>query len=288
MARLLWFDVTRILAISMVVAHHVLMEIGMTVPKFPVPFYGGIELGKLGIIIFLGISGALLEINTGTHIFKLRNVLDWYEKRASKIYPAMWIAVVLYAMVYYRSLSSQTMQTWAAQITGMLYYNFNNWQLSQGGDHASILITVSWYVGLIMVFYLIFPLMHNSLRWNRILATVVILGGSVGLAYYSQLIGRTIYTNYPGAYLIFFAVGVVCASWNIYPHRELKEHQLDILASLSNLCLYIFLTHWIVIPLWNVNVMVFAIAVIGVALIVKYIDEGIKSFVKSAISPRVV
>ena len=97
--RVLMFDVLRILAILLIVVAHVgqTLKIPPLLQSFGIsPLSGGI--GEWGIVIFLLISGCVLEYNYGKKVWDAGTKFDYIqfiEKRLLRIYPAFWFSMLL-------------------------------------------------------------------------------------------------------------------------------------------------------------------------------------------------
>ena len=119
--RLLILDVARIIAIGLVIVHHLFSLEYVPNPFFTIPYYGPMQIGKLGVAMFVFISGAALEMSASTKgtIFNRSNLLAWYGKRALRLYPAMWISCILALLMRPWLLMQQTSTTAIAQLTGV-------------------------------------------------------------------------------------------------------------------------------------------------------------------------
>lgn len=131
------------------------------------PFH--IYVGDLGVSLFLMISGTALTVTYRRPLdFKL-----FFKKRFLGIYPMFWIAYVVYFVLH------------------ILVYGLNSWQLPYRSFPLTIIamdglaanfgvptmyLLGEWFLGFIVIFYLVFPLMLWGVQEHPWLTAAVGLG----------------------------------------------------------------------------------------------------------------
>ncbi len=98
--RLIFFDFLRILAICLVVACHIYINI-FGVRDGPDIWLGELVylgMGIIGVQIFLFVSGAVLELNK-SHIDSSISYIRFEIRRLLRIFPAYWMSLLLGAML---------------------------------------------------------------------------------------------------------------------------------------------------------------------------------------------
>lgn len=103
--RFLLFDLLKILAICLVVLIHIPTTVehpNLSFLNFKNNTYGigniiATHFGGWGVIIFLIVSGALIEYTSGTGTKNNFNYMNFMEKRLVRIYPAYWFSLLLAA-----------------------------------------------------------------------------------------------------------------------------------------------------------------------------------------------
>jgi peptidoglycan/LPS O-acetylase OafA/YrhL len=167
-ARSVGLDLARCLAITLLLLAHV----GQTVHS-PLGGDAGIRnfyygsLGNLAVTIFLVISGWVLELRYGgTHL----NYRRFLVKRLLRILPVYYLALLVGVLTYIVVASQRTQALRLADIplslTGM-YAFAGRW----GGPFLS----TGWFIGLIIVLYMLFPLLSPAIRARPLLALACLL-----------------------------------------------------------------------------------------------------------------
>lgn len=169
--RILIVDLFRVIAIFMVLFSHILFTIGrpwlqMCQPSFGIHPFSWSTWGEIGVTIFLILSGFTLEYTYGRmHI----NFSRFYVKRIFRIYPIYYMSLLLGLMVHV-----------AFAIWGILYrgapftllpnFGYLDFFLALSGFNAFFgkwggpLVLSSWFIGLIMVLYLSYPIISWACR----------------------------------------------------------------------------------------------------------------------------
>lgn len=142
--RLFIFDFLRFLAILLVVLSHILkMETMDAVRGY---------LGIMGLGIFFFVSGYLLAANESP--ISKNNAIDYFKRRSLRIYPLYWVALILTVLL-----------SW------MLENNLFGWRTViayfcglQSVFVPGYMVEISsyWFIGTILIYYLLFPLITRA------------------------------------------------------------------------------------------------------------------------------
>jgi len=171
--RLAIFDWLRVLAIGLVVGDHILNQIVLFHPSGQLSFLiqaGGfppfitINLGSIGVIIFLILSGMVLEYNYGQITI---SYFSFIYKRLKRIYLVYWISLFL---AFFLLLGAG----WPQTLKG-LFYNLSGLLLYTGRPWTDYFIPTAFFIGLIFYLYLFFPLLSKLIKKKPILTLIILL-----------------------------------------------------------------------------------------------------------------
>ncbi len=192
--RIFAFDLIRILAmIFIIVFHYNTYLVECKIDASPLLFvqYANGTMGTIGVSLFFILSGASLM-----YVYQDRLVWKEYlKKRFLSIYPIYWIAyaaVFSYFYILHRLPMPYPRPTLLLSFLGMdgyLYYKIPCYYLI--GE---------WFVGCIILLYLLFPLLRRLiLKWPRAAAAAVLLLYIPYLRFYSldMEIARFVLTRIP-------------------------------------------------------------------------------------------
>jgi peptidoglycan/LPS O-acetylase OafA/YrhL len=153
MARVLLFDVLRILGIVLILVYHMAGYINRQ------EIISG--FGNLGVMIMVFVSGCVLEYTYGK---KKYTYIEFIRKRILRVYPVVIIAMILSVVVYVMNGNTFNIIEFVGQTTGFYPYLHHFFPtiftvtsdgiINNGGDINSAV----WFVGMIMVLYLLYPL----------------------------------------------------------------------------------------------------------------------------------
>lgn len=169
--RLFYLDFVRAIAVILILLTHYNagFVFGINPPQlnkcvlFEYPF--GIYIGDLGVSLFLIISGAALM-----YVYNERlDLKTFYKKRFLAIYPMFWIAYIVAVLPNLGNFSSLGIPKWRFVLTliGMDGY------LSEYGSGFYVL--GEWFLGFIVLFYIIFPLLRYLLKKNELMMWIIVL-----------------------------------------------------------------------------------------------------------------
>ncbi|MFC0265839.1 acyltransferase family protein [Alloscardovia macacae] len=181
--RLFYLDAVRAFAAVLIVITHFNNPFLVDRPVFAnSPF--GIYIGSLGVSLFLIISGAALMYTQGDR--EKLNLVSFYRKRAKTIYPMFWIAFVVANLFHF----------WRS---GWLFGDTPKWRILLSlfavdgyvaNMHVATFYTLGeWFLGFILIFYALFPLLRKGVKEYPVLTAGIIAILYVG----TMLSGRTLF-----------------------------------------------------------------------------------------------
>lgn len=209
MARLLIFDLLRVIAIALVVISHIAQTLNIPILNgfYGIPNFYWVSPGGIGVTIFLVVSGAVLRLNHPN----VDNYKDFIVKRLYRIYPAYWCSLVLTLLVVYafksRTPNLETNEL-ILSITGM-YAFVGKW----GGS----INATSWFIGLIVVLYLCYPFLASLIEKHGYVALSTLLVISVlSRWFFGHEAGRV--TDWLPLCRVFeFGLGIFIVKIGLYP-----------------------------------------------------------------------
>lgn len=209
-------DLFRVSAIFLIIIYHISSEI------FPwlindfinIGHVYRFNLGSLGVSIFILISGLCLGLKYAKQKIKYS---EFIAKRFLRIYPSYLLALILGIIIYYcipknilengyYYLSSVGLSDFVCSFLGFCYFI---------GRIGGPFLGPGWFIALIIILYLIFPLLIKKFRHDPHTSLFVL--------FLISLIFRYIEINIPSLYLKIFA---------FFPLRHLFEFGLGIYLSL--------------------------------------------------------
>lgn len=244
--RIAIFDIMRVLAISMVLVSHMNIDYFFKY-LFDNSWTGNLlylNLGNIGVIVFLCVSGAAMELNKKP-INTVTSYLKFIYKRIVRLYPAYWMSL-LFAILLKLYTNQHTMGNLFWQFSG-----FNAFILRWGGP----LNTVGWCIGLFVSLYLLFPIISKEMGKRPSIVMVILFIVSMGSTYllnitfhnsgipYAIFIARW----FPLCNIFYFCLGICIVKYRLYPKWQ---DQTGALSWLSELTFYVFLFHY---PLLNIS-----------------------------------
>ncbi len=142
------FDLARCVAIVLVVASHVAQVLGARMgDRFGLPGFYYVSIGGVGVTLFLIVSGAVLELQHGSTPPSYRSFVF---RRLLRIYPIYELSLVM-AVAIYAIREDFSVLNWSdipLSLTG--FYAF-------AGRWGGPFVATSWFIGLIVTLYLLFP-----------------------------------------------------------------------------------------------------------------------------------
>lgn len=165
-ARLFYLDLVRAIAAILIVVTHFNNPALLSGPVVLTMTPFNIYIGDLGVSLFLIISGAALMVSHGNRL----DLKSFYWKRFKNIYPMFWIAWILataFFLLARGGYAANSGPPWSFIFT---FLGVDGMASNFGLPNMYLL--GEWFLGFIVIFYLVFPL----LRWavvNYPIATAV-------------------------------------------------------------------------------------------------------------------
>jgi peptidoglycan/LPS O-acetylase OafA/YrhL len=160
MKRSVLLDLIRTIAVTAVVIVHILQELGNPWGgKFGIPGFYHVTAGGAAVTVLLIISGIVLTLRyQGSDA----DYCGFLKKRFFRLYPAYYLILLVGILAYilrsrygYGPLEGVTLFDIPLALSGT-YAFFNKW----GGPFVG----TSWFLGLIMSLYLVYPLVEPQIR----------------------------------------------------------------------------------------------------------------------------
>jgi peptidoglycan/LPS O-acetylase OafA/YrhL len=280
-ARLLWLDILRVVAISLVVISHIG---GITKQAWSayVPIGGlyFLSVGNIGVTIFLVLSGASLQYAYGQR----HGVwTEFYWRRLQRIYPIYWMALVL-DIALWPTLTpysfSPSVASFMLMATGFCAF-VGNW-----GCH----LTTSWFIGLIVSLYALYPVLSSALRRAPHFTLVILFLLSIcSRLFLAPLLPLHATEWFPLSRVFELGIGM-------YLVQQQKVSWMgtwrvsSIVAKCFKFCgelsLPVFLVHWTMLPITvRLGVGPFILSTISISYCLHLFDRKIQSVL---FKPRVV
>lgn len=181
--RIFYLDLVRALATVLIVITHFNNPylVGGREIIFPnTPF--GIYIGGLGVSLFLIISGAALAFTYGNREFSLKT---FYWKRFKGIYPMFWTAWILATLYFF--VTRQGTPPNAAPARSFIFTLLGVDGLAANFQIQTMYLLGEWFLGFIILFYLVFPpLLWLVKRYPKMTAVGVLVVWIVSLALLSN------------------------------------------------------------------------------------------------------
>ena len=175
--RLFACDLVRIFAMICVFTSHyclaAVVEKG-TMTGFAV-MAGRISLGQQGVGLFVVLAGMMSALsyeriqqkNPGASLKQM--VLTYYVKRLKSIYPLFWVA---YIIMFYHIMTPAGVTPLRPVILASLF-GFDGYLLVSGVQ--TVYLVGEWYIGAIVILYLLFPLVYAFIRRYPVPTAVVLV-----------------------------------------------------------------------------------------------------------------
>ena len=210
--------------------------IGITLfHMFPMTVRGG----YLGVSLFFVLTGYLLAYTSErAHARDCFSLFGYYKKRILRIYPSL-ILVILTTIGAYHFLAPMAVGSIHKEVMSVLLGYNNWWQIGQNADYFARMANVSpfthlWFIGIVLQFYLIFPVIFGiyivgrKLVGRRFGILLILMLGAASAAlmpyfYYQNFdITRLYYGTDTRIYAILFGVVLGLIHAGSYHRRVYK------------------------------------------------------------------
>jgi peptidoglycan/LPS O-acetylase OafA/YrhL len=202
----------------LIVYYHIAHIVGVLPYGLPTENYtfAGLGLGEIGVLILIFVSGAMIQY-TAKPLLKPADVFSFYKHRLLRIYPVFWAALIL-SVILYRTTYTQWEWTGFAGFKGMEIVNGS-----------------AWFITVIIILYLLFPLLTASIKKYPMLS----IGILYALQYFFNVSMR--YNANLLWFVFVFSLGVFVVQNNWYPKFAYNNYFLK---DCSDLTFYVFLIHY--------------------------------------------
>jgi len=231
--RILFFDVVRIAAVTAIVFWHM----GLNLLDQPALFgVFDMRLGPVAVYVLLFVSGAVLQVS---HPRSWEEpYLSFMERRLGRIYPAFWFALGLTMLFMWDTVTAARPVDVLISIAG-LSGAVGQWSGVPGG----FMYTTFWFVGLIIVLYLMFPVVSKEIQESPHVAMFTFAMVSLAsMAWISATwVGPAVGIRwFPLCGLVWFALGIYLVRLGWYPKITYSN---VVMSRLSEMTFYAFLIH---------------------------------------------
>ncbi|WEV63890.1 acyltransferase [Bifidobacterium sp. ESL0732] len=133
------------------------------------PFH--IFLGDLGVSQFLIISGAALMYTYGDaeHL----NLKEFYWKRFKSIFPMFWLAFLFANTFLY--IKNGGVPSVKAPLWTIILSFFGVDSYAAAAGYITFATTGEWFIGFIIIFYLLFPLLRYGVKKHPVVTAAIVL-----------------------------------------------------------------------------------------------------------------
>lgn len=176
--RLFYLDLVRALATILIVITHFNNPYLLQGPYVLAMAPFGIYIGDLGVSLFLIISGAALMVSYGRRL----EVKTFYWKRFKTIYPMFWTAWILATSFFFVVRGGHPVN--AGPNWSFVFTLFGVDGLAANFQIPTMYLLGEWFLGFIVIFYLLFPLMRWAVLNHPWITLGVVLALYVATAFY--------------------------------------------------------------------------------------------------------
>ena len=251
MKRLVWLDIAKGLAILVVVYFHFFrtyFEHGTLPPPDWSSLAAGLvtfagiawlKLSGLGfhaVGVFIILSGWALMQSTA-HRADAHPIAwgEWYRARFIRLYPMYWVAHLVYLVSPFTARFEKIDSRFLLSLLGLRFIDIEN--------NFYYLNAAWWYVGMLIQFYLIFPLLFRAARR---LGPGPFLLGACALGFFTRYLllvaypqnGMWVQGGLALCRLPEFALGMALGMWDSRAPRRVESFLLGGLGLLSGVVLY--------------------------------------------------
>ena len=191
--RIFYLDLVRALAALLIVLTHFnyhLREHGGGYVLTFQPF--GVYVGALGVSLFLIISGAALTLTYRRPI----NLKRFYWKRFLNIYPMFWTAWVLGTLYYFLIFNGRPPN--AAPAKSFIFTLLGVDGLAAAFGWPTMYLLGEWFLGFILLYYLVFPVLLWAIDRFPVVTGVVILAAYAA----TVIVMQRYFAGYPSAMIL--------------------------------------------------------------------------------------
>jgi peptidoglycan/LPS O-acetylase OafA/YrhL len=255
--RLLFFDILRIFFVAAIVYDHFRFSyfagvngLFFTDGFLPFNIYtAGLQGWAVFGLIF--VSGAVLEYNY-KRIEGYWEYLKFLFKRCIRIYPAFWLSL-LFGLFLNIALTSSAAGEIIRNNLFYIIFEYTGFFVILG-QGPGFINTMGWFIGTIILLYLLFPWLSQFVRKYQLIAIIAIMIVTYSSRWlfftYNALLPDLLWRWFPLCNLFEFCLGIYVIQMNFYP-KNVKSY--PIIHEIAELSFYVFLFHVIVIQVFTVG-----------------------------------
>lgn len=175
--RILYVDIARIVSCLLVLSYHFALAVGSSLVTADISKYNnwGNLYSPSAVACFIIVSGAMLMYQYSDSGFSIKN---FYLKRIKSIFPLFWVA---WLIAFINSLSihkafpfpNVPKLNFLLTLTGL-----DGWIATNGAFgiamHNTFYLVGEWFLGLIIVLYVLFPIFYYAAKKNKYLMPVLL------------------------------------------------------------------------------------------------------------------
>ena len=282
--RILIFDLIRILAISMVVVQH---TAGFFNLSWLTATYGplgkisaitglGGNLGNMGVELFIILSGMVIEYRYGKQLrdgFSNFTYGGFIAKRIAHLYPAYWLSLILAIILFPANLAIGIVEIIKTFSGFWIFQTYG----SGVTDISQPINIMGWFIGLMVVLYLIWPLLSylTSDYKYGILAIFIVSVAARVITLWLFPYGNEWYW-FPLSRMAEFALGIWLVQEGWYWKRKSTSR---VIAYLSDLSFPVFLVHYLLLGLAETNIILYAVVVLITAATTMHLNNWIGDWI---------
>lgn len=268
--RILSLDVIRILAMALIIIFHWNVSCQQQqITAKPILFltFANGNIANIGVSLFFILSGASLYYTTRD---KLR-LRTYYRKRFLSIYPLYWITYLVIFLYFYQVKNAPMLykrRTLLLSFLGMDGY------LSE--QVQCYYLIGEWFVGCIVLLYLIYPLLHLGVRKHPLLTAVLTL------CWYIPMIQFYPFTMSSTHFFLTRVPEMMIGMYYIkyfYAPDKIKEQSfgMPILPGIAALLLFLFLLY-VPVPLSEsyLNILLGTSCFLALSALLRYLERSDK------------
>lgn len=245
------------------------------------------NFATIGVYLLIFVSGAVLEYNYD-EILSMNNYLSFELKRLLRLYPAFWCSMIFGLILVPTLVFNNHLTVIMLQFTGFTAF---------GGYWGGNINAVSWFIGLIVVLYILFPFLSKIMKIHpyALMVGVIILDfGSryiLNTHHFYLSLSSTYSTNIftgmdrwlPLCNLAEFCFGIFIVQKGFYPKRI---NNSNLIRFLSDLSFYVFLMHHMILKLSEISLFFYAISVLLLSVMLYSLDERMQVAIRNMVPLR--
>lgn len=276
--RFLLIDILKIFGIGLVLIEHLFVYwVFPTTGYLIIKFYGLYEIsfGNVGLSLFLLASGASLFINYQS-IDSWKKVKLFFSKRAMRIYPMYWFALI-FAIV----LSPEKLEQQFTVIDTLKFVS--GFQSLGAVNHIDFWGKINgnlWFLTIILSLYLLYPIITYAINKHPKISLlslfVISVLSRIGMSQLTMFFMGTYW--FPLCWIFEFSLGIFLIKKGIF--LKIQSNKLSNI--LGNMSYYVFLINGPIIvfqDLWS-NPILFFIVLFAICALMLAIDGIIKNQTK--------